>query len=145
MITESQNEMQLLISSYSEKAKFCYELLRTKIPYQYNILGGGGIIPRKGTIKKVKYSFHGAGCYFEFNDKSFIDVDFGPKNRYDGFDCDRLRSFYESMKKEVLFPALKDKTIFKIEFQKLIVRNIIFCPGWSPAHHLYYLCEGNIG
>ena len=58
----------------------------------------GPAIPQRGTLdtdRDITYSFHGAGCRLEFGDH-MVDFDFGPDQRFDGFDAWRLHLLAES-------------------------------------------------
>jgi len=64
------------------------------------------LIPKEGLLSEgCKFSFHGGGCYFEFENGA-IDIDFGPDNRCDGS---------EAIIKEELDKLLKEKIIIELK------------------------------
>lgn len=98
------------------------------------------IIPKEGVLSEgIYFNFHGGGCYFKF-DNSAIDIDFGPNDRCDGFDGQRLFEFLESSKK-VYFLSKADINQY---IDKLLEKNIIINPGWYPNPQLFYLNESLI-
>lgn len=59
----------------------------------------GPAIPQSGTldpVREITYSFHGIGCRLNFG-VHLVDFDFGPDQRYDGFDAWRLYLLAESL------------------------------------------------
>jgi hypothetical protein len=141
MAKQLRNEMLNLIAEYIRVAQYCFKILRDKIPTGFPILGAHRqkIIPKTGIIGNLKYNFHGVGCYFEFDDGTELNIDFGPDDRCDGFDLYRLWFFMEHMKGRSAFSSLNDESKFKMEFANLIRDNIIYNPQWVPSPHLYYL------
>lgn len=95
------------------------------------------LIPKEGVLNEgYFFNFHGGGCYFKF-DNSSIDIDFGPNDRCDGFDSQRLYEFLESTKKEgVDFLSEAD---IRESLNKLLEKEIIINPDWYPNPHLFYL------
>ena len=77
--------------------------------------------------------------YFEF-ENGCIDVDFGPDDRCDGFDFNRLKDFLLYAKKDN-YQELHDIDLLKHEFEALILHGEIVNPQWQPNTHLYYLRE----
>jgi hypothetical protein len=63
-----------------------------------------------------------------------VDVDFGPKGRFDGFDAWRLHKYAKSAFE---WP---DLTLSKIEngLRELENSKLIFRPGWELSEHLYF-------
>jgi hypothetical protein len=94
-------------------------------------------IPREGIIDGIHFNFHGIRCFFQ-SDKFTIDIDFGFNDRFDGFDRERLYSFWKSCKKDI-YPEFADKNYFLREFESLIHDQIIYQPLLPPSQHLYYL------
>ncbi len=96
------------------------------------------LIPKEGLLEeKVSYSFHGGGCYFEFENGT-IDVDFGPADRCDGLDMHKLYNFLTDSNVSVC-KELFDKNRFIESFNQLISDGYIVCPGWFPNPDLFYL------
>lgn len=98
------------------------------------------LIPKDGTIGDIYFNFHGGGCYFETSNDS-IDVDFGPNDRTDGFDFDRINNFYTNRK--VKYHEIQNETELKEAFESLFNQSIIFKPSIYPNPHLYYLKKYN--
>jgi hypothetical protein len=97
------------------------------------------LIPKEGVlVEGYFFNFHGGGCYFKFGNSS-IDVDFGPDDRCDGFDSQRLHEFLESSKKEYVY--LLSEGDIKDSMEKLLKERIIIKPGWHPNPHLFYLTD----
>jgi hypothetical protein len=86
----------------------------------------------------ITFSFHGGGCYFEFEGGT-IDIDFGPNGRCDGFDSFRLFDFVETNK--LLESKVFDPYILEQELKKLYEEGIILRPRLYPNPDLYYLNE----
>jgi len=100
------------------------------------------LIPQHGYLPEgISFSFHGIGCYFEFENGE-IDIDFGPNDRCDGFDSYRLYNFLEQTKKES-YLELHNKTIFQKEFDSLISEGVIVQSEDQVASHLFYLKNKN--
>ena len=84
-----------------------------------------------------KCPFECLGCYFEF-ETGAIDVDFGPDDRFDGFDIDRLINFIQ-LSKLPKYEAIKDFQEIDKQYYDLIGKGIILCPKLHPSTHLCYL------
>jgi len=95
-----------------------------------------GVLPRQGRLARPKgrYTFHGVGCRFEIA-RRVVDVDFGPDNRYDGFDAWRLALYAASAFEWQDLPPERIGT----GLAELEVSGLIHRPGAEPAAHLYYL------
>ena len=102
------------------------------------------IIPKEGILSDgYEFSFHGGGCYFKFDGGS-IDVDFGPNDRCDGFDAQRLYEFLKSLQNNGQNEkVIKSSAMINEGFALLLKDKIIKKPSWYPNPHLYYL-EDNI-
>lgn len=95
------------------------------------------LIPKEGILSEGFYfNFHGGGCYFKF-DGSSIDIDFGPNDRCDGFDSQRLYEFLESSKKSHF--SFSSETDIKESIEQLLEKGILINPAWQPNPHLFYL------
>ena len=110
-----RNEMLRLITEHIRLAQYCCEIMRTKIPDTYSLLEAyrQKVIPKSGIIENLKYYFHGAGCYFELNDGTELNIDFGPNNRCDGFDLYRLSFFLKHSLVISSFRVLKNDVVLK--------------------------------
>jgi len=130
------SEIIQLISDYQRAAKSTVTGLKLQTKSK-NLLADchSGKIPRRGTLlqPRGKFQFHGVGCRFEVN-KRIVEVDFGPQNRFDGFDAWRLQQYAESAFE---WHSLTLKQI-EAGFGELETSRLIYCPGWQPSPHLYY-------
>lgn len=82
-----------------------------------------GIIPRRGIINEMEFSFHGIGCRTEL-EGYLVNWDFGPEGRIDGFDAWRLWQFASGHEEE--FGELsKLQTLRQIE-SDLIASNQVY-------------------
>ena len=96
------------------------------------------LIPKEGLLSEgCKFSFHGGGCYFEFENGT-IDIDFGPDNRCDGFDSFRLFDFLKTSKSEK-YAHLNSEAIIKEELDKLLKEKIIIELKTYPNPHLFFV------
>jgi hypothetical protein len=133
---EHTSEIIQLIADYQRAAKIAVTSLKQQTKSN-DLLGDyhAGAIPKRGTLLKPrgKYQFHGIGCLFEIN-KRIVDVDFGPKGRFDGFDVWRLHKYAESAFE------WRDLTFGQIEngVRQLENAELIFRPGWELSEHLYF-------
>lgn len=95
------------------------------------------IIAKNGTLDSgTEYDFHGIGCFLTNNDIT-VNFDFGPDDRYDGFDLWRLRCFVNE-KKGLYQKYFEDKNFLEEDFQVLVNRKIIVKTNWFPGSSLYY-------
>lgn len=130
-----------LILNYIHQSESCCKLLR-EVVIDKPILAAKvqGLIPIRGKINNVKYSFHGGGCYFEY-EGGWIDVDFGPGERCDGFDVRRLKFFLEGLKNKSQYSLLFNDQRLNNDFLELENQGIIINPkNWFNSH-LYYLAS----
>jgi hypothetical protein len=100
-----------------------------------------GLIPPRGKIGATAFSFHGVGCWFQLPNGS-IDVDFGPGEKFDGFDAWRLKSLIDDN------PAIWNQTrISEQQIQsglnELLAVGEIVLPRLDPTPHLYYVNESS--
>jgi len=96
------------------------------------------LVPKEGQLPDgVYFNFHGIGCYFEF-ETGAIDVDFGPDDRFDGFDFERLVNFIK-MSKLPKYRGISDFTDLEMQYKKAIEQKIIICPNFHPSTSLCYL------
>ena len=102
------------------------------------------LIPQSGKLKEgYKFSFHGGGCFFEFENGA-IDIDFGPENRCDGFDSFRLYNFLVNSKSGE-YPYLQSEEAIRKELIRLLDEGIIIHPNSYPNPHLFYLSDLSSG
>jgi len=75
-------------------------------------------IPQKGNLsKEVEYQFHGIGCLLIFSDYE-VDFDFGPDDRFDGFDLWRLGQYVSSRLDK--YPDYQDEDRLEHDFDQAI-------------------------
>lgn len=99
-------------------------------------------IPKEGVLEhNIYYNFHGIGCFFQLPNNR-IEIDFGPNDRCDGFDINKLEIFLYS--KENDYPEFMNKKNLEEAFLKLLSEHIIYNPQWPPSEHLYYLNNGSV-
>jgi hypothetical protein len=133
---ERTSEIIQLITDYQRAAKTTVTGLK-KQTGSNTLLADmrDGKIPRRGKLlqPRGKYQFHGVGCLFEVN-KRIVDIDFGPGERFDGFDAWRLHRYAESAFE------WRNLTLGQIEkgLQELEKSELIYRPGWVLAEHLYF-------
>lgn len=96
-----------------------------------------GIIPKNGVLASgIEYDFHGVGCLLII-DGLGVDFDFGPDDRYDGFDLWRLGCFIDE-RPELYKIYFENNLFLKEDFQNLIEKQIIIHPNWFPGSTLCY-------
>lgn len=97
-------------------------------------------IPKEGKLLNhhVKFSFHGGGCYFEF-ESGTIDIEFGTDRRCDGFDSFRLHDFMLTNK--IFHIQVLELCLLEQELKEMYEDGIIVQPGLYPNPNLYYLNE----
>ena len=96
-MNQSEDELLKLIKDYIACSKYMYKILKDN----FNTAGETilrarrtNIIPKEGVLSEgIHFNFHGGGCYFKFENGA-IDIDFGPNDRCDGFDSQRLYEFF---------------------------------------------------
>jgi len=141
-LTQSKfhNELQMLIEEHVSCANYYCSLLKQLYNGHESFLRAKvlKLIPKEGLIENTFYRFHGSGCYFEYANL-YIDIDFGPNNRCDGFDMFRLKNFLFTLKDQGKYKVLKDHSWFEQQFDQLVKANIIYNPKSEPSPHLYYL------
>lgn len=138
-----QNEILQLIKDYVSCSKYMCKILKES----YDTKGATllrarriNIIPKEGILAEgYLFSFHGGGCYFKFEGGS-IDIDFGPNDRCDGFDSQRLYEFLKSSQSNKKNSMIDEVSISRM-FKYLLEKKIIINPGWYPNPHLFYLNE----
>lgn len=138
-IEHIENDLIQLIKNYISCSKYVCGILKDSFGvYDKTILRARRInlIPSEGTLVDFMFSFHGGGCYFEFDGGS-IDVDFGPDDRCDGFDSQRLFDFIKSSSRE--YPNFLSQDDIGKYLNLMLNDKIIVRPNWYPNPHLYYL------
>ncbi len=135
------DKLILLIKEYITCASYSCRLLRElytgkeSLMYAWKVMK---VIPKEGYIEGVYFSFHGRGCYFEYeNGSDSIDIDFGPEDRCDGFDTFRLSSFLQYRKNR--YAEFLDEKVLEQCFSILIEGGIIKKHPLDRNSHLYYL------
>ncbi|GAA3930342.1 hypothetical protein GCM10022209_25330 [Chitinophaga oryziterrae] len=141
-MNHKEDELLKLIKDYIACSTYmCNTLKESYSTNGESLLGARriNIIPKEGVLEEgYFFNFHGGGCYFEF-DNSSIDVDFGPDDRCDGFDSQRLHEFLESSKKEYGYSFSEGDINNSLE--RLLEERIVIKPGWFPNPHLFYLSD----
>ena len=95
------------------------------------------IIPKEGVLEEVlSFSYHGGGCYFEFENGT-IDIDFGLFDRCDDFDAFRLYEFLTTSKTNQNIQLITEAEI-KNCLNELLAEKIIIQPGEFPNPYLFY-------
>ena len=99
-----------------------------------------GLIPKSGKLKSgMEFEFHGVGCILTINNID-VDFDFGPNNRFDGFDLWRISNFIDEFEdKHPLYK--KNNNQLKVDFLGLEKNKIIYKPDWFPGSSLYYFVQ----
>lgn len=99
LLSVMKNELQELIDAYRAKASELIPLLSEALGFKLPITNTEWVgldIPHRGqTSDGLKYFKHGYGVAIKF-DGGEIDIDFGDKGEYDGFDGWRLFRFAET-------------------------------------------------
>lgn len=97
-------------------------------------------IPKHGVLNSgTEYDFHGVGCFLTINNIT-VNFDFGPDDRYDGFDLWRLGCFVDE-RPELYKIYFENKSLLEEDFKKLIKKHIIVEPKWFPGSSLCYFTE----
>lgn len=97
-------------------------------------------IPKHGILKSgTEYDFHGVGCFLTIHSIT-INFDFGPDDRYDGFDLWRLGCFVDE-KPDLYKKYFENKNLLKDDFEFLIENHVIVEPKWFPGSNLYYFSK----
>jgi len=128
-----------LIMEYVACSKYVCSILEDLKGDQDTILRAVRLnkIPKEGYLEHgIYYNFHGVGCFLEWPNNR-IEIDFGPKNRCDGFDIYKLQVFLYG--KETKYAELMQRENLEIAFLSLISDKIIENPKWLPSEHLFYL------
>ena len=97
----------------------------------------GPAIPQRGVLdaeRNITYSFHGIGCRLEFGDH-MVDFDFGPDQRFDGFDNWRLHLLAESLPE---FHQFSDVDIAQQHLSQLATTGRITKLDSTIGGHLYF-------
>lgn len=140
------NKVHRLIDEYINCASFMCNILKDT----FNIDGSLLIarrekrIPKEGSVEGINFSFHGVGCYFEY-EGGHIDVDFTDNGNCNGFDEFRLHDFVTGMagiNKNDYSEILREAELKK-QFDQLKTLGVIYCPQLNPSPHLYFLSENN--
>lgn len=97
-------------------------------------------IPKEGVLSSgIEYDFHGVGCLLTINHVE-VDFDFGPDDRYDGFDLWRLGLFIDE-KPNTYKRYVNNSKLLEEDFQALIDNGLIYHPKWFPGSSLWYFVE----
>jgi hypothetical protein len=141
MIDKITTEVLLLIKQYISCSKYMCDALRDTYNIKEETLLGArrmSLLPKEGMLEEgFTYSFHGGGCYFEFENGT-IDVEFGPNGRCDGFDAYRLHDFLITSKKNEYKYISSSKEIQEAIDHLFKYKKIIQLKQY-PNDNLYYL------
>lgn len=136
-----------LIKEYIACAKYMCKVLKETYDTKGETLLRArriNIIPKEGVLEDgFSFSFHGGGCYFEFENGT-IDIDFGPNDRCDGFDAFRLYHFLSTSKMNQNIRLITESEIQKC-LDELLIEKKIVRPGDFPNPNLYYLNDAHFG
>ncbi len=139
--TSKRTVIMQLIKEYIACAKYMCKVLKEAYDTKGETLLRArriNIIPKEGILEDgFSFSFHGGGCYFEFENGA-IDIDFGPNDRCDGFDAYRLYQFLITSKANQNIQLIAESEIQKC-LNELLMESIIIQPGDFPNPSLYYL------
>jgi hypothetical protein len=142
--TSKRTVIMQLIKDYIACAKYMCKILKESFDTKGATLLRArriNIIPKEGILEDgFSFSFHGGGCYFEFENGA-IDIEFGPNDRCDGFDAYRLCEFLTTSKLDQNIQSIAESEIQKC-LNELLIEKIIVQPGEFPNANLYYLKEG---
>jgi hypothetical protein len=135
------NEMLELINDYQETVRFGVEEMQKQFNTRQLLKDWrSGIISKSGMlVSGTEYDFHGVGCFLTINNIT-VNFDFGPDDRYDGFDLWRLGCFVDE-KPEIYKSYFENKASLETDFQMLIEKHIIVEPKWFPGSSLYYFSD----
>jgi len=130
-----------LINDYQDTVKVGVEDMQKQFHTRYLLKSWrSGIIPKSGVlVSGIEYDFHGVGCLLTINNAT-VDFDFGPDDRYDGFDLWRLGCFVDE-RPELYKIYFENKSLLEEDFKKLIEKHIIVAPKWFPGSSLCYFTE----
>ncbi|HSH70836.1 MAG TPA: hypothetical protein VK997_13005 [Deferrisomatales bacterium] len=131
------NELQKLIRLFQEYVSRAENRMREHFgleePRNWNRAG----FPRNGEFGSCSYSFHGAGCRFDFGERE-VDYDYGDQWRTDGFDLWRLSIFGEQFEE---FSSYVSSGALKADFKTAVAAGEIR-PSGGKYDNLYYLAGG---
>jgi hypothetical protein len=130
-----------LINDYQYTVKVGVEAMQKQFNTRHLLKGWkSGVIPKSGVlVSGIEYDFHGVGCFLII-DNVTVNFDFGPDDRYDGFDLWRLGCFVNE-KPELYKIYFENEALLEDDFQELIRRHIIVKPNWFPGSTLCYFTE----
>ena len=95
------------------------------------------LLPQAGELAEgVEYEFHGIGCLLVFKDYE-VDFDFGPDNRFDGFDLWRLTQYTSTKSKSHYH---NNKVALERDFKESIEKGEI-SRSYFPNSNLYYFSK----
>lgn len=130
--------IEKLINKYLEKANACASAMNAYCDGIHPIRAyRERKISAKGDIEKpvqLKYSIHGVGCHFSFNDCE-VDVDFDLNGECAGFDAWRLWLYAKSLSIEAQWPLQR----IEMEMSKLLKLGTIQPVTDLPCGHLFKL------
>jgi len=94
-------------------------------------------IPKSGILPSgIEFDFHGIGCILTI-DGFDVNFDYGPNNRFDGFDLWRLSCFVNE-KKNTYSEYFSNKNLLKCHFLELEDKGVIYQLE-STSSSLYFL------
>ena len=130
-----------IIRCYQKEVAFFVELMKKEFSCDDVLsMRRSRKVDQKGELPGgYTYYFHGIGCEISYNnEENWLDFDFGPGGRYDGFDKYRIKDYAEHWRESPPQEWL-DCDVGK-EFDKLVASGKIFSPENSPDN-LYYFAD----
>lgn len=130
-----------LIKDYQNTVKSGVEELQKEFNTKHLLKAWkSNIIPKHGVLKSgAEYDFHGVGCFITINNIT-VNFDFGPDDRYDGFDLWRLGCFVDE-RPELYKKYFENKSLLEDDFQHLLDIRLIVGPKWFPGSSLCYFSD----
>ncbi|PVD52885.1 hypothetical protein DC498_08160 [Terrimonas sp.] len=137
---ENNNDFDLMdvIKDYLSCAKYVCGLLIDYYQVNETLMRARVLetIPKEGFVENIYFRFHGRGCFFKY-DGGEIDIDFGPKGRFDGFDLYRIKKFLETNTRFKINQS--DNDFIEKQFNMFIRNHVIGkLPGYEDDF-LYYV------
>lgn len=94
-------------------------------------------VPQRGSLSDGSvYQFHGIGCVLERADDFYLDFEFGPGGRTDGFDAWRLWRFAKQFPTK--YPDFQQRDQVEKALQALADEGVL-CPSGTERDTLLYL------
>lgn len=130
-----------LINDYQDTVRFGVEEMQKKFNTRQLLRAWkSNAIPQHGILNSgTEYDFHGVGCFLTINNIT-VNFDFGPDDRYDGFDLWRLGCFVDE-RPELYKEYFENKNLLEKDFQSLVENHVIIQPRRFPGTSLYYFTK----